>query len=632
VTVSRWVGVLAALGALLACLTPLFASAQRSPNVQVRVDQLGFTPQETKVAYLLDSSSGSPGFVVLESSGATVLKGRGTPSRGVWNQRYRTVHALNFSSLRTEGTYRIRAAGATSPPFRISSSAALFGPRLGEIVRFFQAQRDGSNVVPGELRRRPSHLNDRKLAVYAWPRYESADSDVIIGKSLNRRSGSVDLEGGWVDAGDFIKFTHTTAYADTLLLAARRALGDKSPSTLDPEIRYGLRWLGKAWDQRHGIMYIQVGIGSGNKGGTFYGDHDLWRLPERDDHLRGAPSRYLRSRPAFRANAPGQPVPPNLAGRVAAAYALAAQVDARAKPELAKAELAQAVGVFNAAKTKGVRPRDVVTALPHAFYPESSWRDDLELAGAELALAGQALHDSRAGNWLKAASHWAHEYLATEAGSDTLNLYDTSALAHADLIKAMRAAQHPSGLAVTESRLLDDLTAQLERGERRAGKDPFRAGVKYDDFDAAPHAFGLVATSRLYHALTGRTTFDNLATAQRNWALGGNPWGVSLMVGVGRTFPHCMQHVAANLSGSVNGHTPLLRGAIVNGPNDATLFSDGLGERFDTMHKCPSDGRDRFAAFTGHGSRFVDDVRSWQTVEPAIDFDAAAALAFALLR
>lgn len=29
-------------------------------------------------------------------------------------------------------------------------------------------------------------------------------------------------------------------------------------------------------------------------------------------------------------------------------------------------------------------------------------------------------------------------------------------------------------------------------------------------------------------------------------------------------------------------------------------------------------------------SRFVDDVRSWQTVEPAIDFTATVALAFAL--
>ena len=193
----------------------------------------------------------------------------------------------------------------------------------------------------------------------------------------------------------------------------------------------------------------------------------------------------------------------------------------------------------------------------------------------------------------------------------------------------MRAAPGHTGLAVTESRLLDDLRAQLDKGVARSRKDPFGAGAVYDDFDAAPHTFGLIATARLYHALTGDGRYDAFATAQRNWALGGNPWGVSLMVGVGRDFPHCMQHVVANLSGSVNGRPPLLRGAVVNGPNDASLFSDGLGDRFDTMRPCPARG-DRYAPFTGHGSRFVDDVRSWQTVEPAIDFTAAAVLAFAL--
>jgi endoglucanase len=68
----------------------------------------------------------------------------------------------------------------------------------------------------------------------------------------------------------------------------------------------------------------------------------------------------------------------------------------------------------------------------------------------------------------------------------------------------------------------------------------------------------------------------------------------------------------------------------VNGPNDRDLFSDGLGDFFDEGKTCPARGGDRYAAFSGHGSRFVDDVRSWQTVEPAIDFTATAALAFAL--
>jgi endoglucanase len=105
---------------------------------------------------------------------------------------------------------------------------------------------------------------------------------------------------------------------------------------------------------------------------------------------------------------------------------------------------------------------------------------------------------------------------------------------------------------------------------------------------------------------------------------------VSLVIGVGSHYPRCPQHVAANLSGGRDGRVPLLLGAVVNGPNDRSLFSDGLGEFFDEGHTCPSRGGDRYQRFSGHGSRFVDDVRSWQTVEPAIDFTATAALAFAL--
>ena len=54
-------------------------------------------------------------------------------------------------------------------------------------------------------------------------------------------------------------------------------------------------------------------------------------------------------------------------------------------------------------------------------------------------------------------------------------------------------------------------------------------------------------------------------------------------------------------------------------------------DSFSNGHACAPVHGDALAPFTGHGSRCVDDVSAWQTVEPAIDFDAAAALAFALL-
>ena len=219
-----------------------------------------------------------------------------------------------------------------------------------------------------------------------------------------------------------------------------RELGTQAPATLGDEARFGQDWLERAWDADRGILYIQVGIGSGNTDGTFTGDHDLWRLPEADDALADKADRYLSHRPAFRAGDPGTAIPPNLAGRMAAALALAAQVDATGDPARARQELETAAAIFAKAKTAKVKESDVVTALPHAFYPESSWRDDLEWAGAELALAGQALHDDRAAAWLRAGATWAKAYLDKEAGDDTFNLYDTSALAHADLIRAMRAA------------------------------------------------------------------------------------------------------------------------------------------------------------------------------------------------
>jgi endoglucanase len=86
----------------------------------------------------------------------------------------------------------------------------------------------------------------------------------------------------------------------------------------------------------------------------------------------------------------------------------------------------------------------------------------------------------------------------------------------------------------------------------------------------------------------------------------------------------------ANLSGSVDGSRPVATGAVVNGPNDPSLFSDGLGDHQDGMVACPPDGGDAYAAFNRADSRFVDDVRAWQTDEPALDMTGAAIIGAAL--
>ena len=174
-----------------------------------------------------------------------------------------------------------------------------------------------------------------------------------------------------------------------------------------------------------------------------------------------------------------------------------------------------------------------------------------------------------------------------------------------------------------------DLRRQLNGALNKSSRDPFAAGGFYDEFDVNSHTFGLVATAGLYHQLVGHSKFDDFATTQRNWLLGGNPWGVSAMVGVGTRFPQCMQHQIANMKGTIDGTPPLDVGAVVNGPNNASIFSGGLGGFQTGMVKCPPPPNAQFTDFDGRHSRYVDDVRSWQTDEPALDMTGAAIIAAA---
>jgi endoglucanase len=619
----------------LALILSTSAAGRADIAAQVRVDQGGYAPGETNTAYLMTGAAvGGERFAVLDAAGRTVRSGRvGAVSRGRWNDTYRAVYPIDLSGLREKGTYRIRVSGAAtaiSPAFGIRSAQDLYGRLVRDGVTFYQTQRDGADVVAGALNRRPAHLNDAHAGVYRTPTFVT--DDIIAEADLTRIGGhrTVDVEGGWFDAGDYLKFTHSTAYGAIDLLAARRALGRDAPSALGAEARHGIDWLGKMWDQRTKTLYLQVGIGSGNDAGTVLGDHDLWRLPEQDDGDTDPDARYAAAhRPVFEAAAPGAPISPNLAGRVAAAFALAAQQD---PPARARAELKAATSLYAQAAVRNP-PRQLTTALPFDFYPEDTWHDDMELAATEIALAGRRLHRPGTAEYVGQAAAFAKGYLAGETG-DTFNLYDVSALAHTDLIVAMGHSAG-RGLAVTRDQLVADLRRQVTTGAARSAADPFRAGGVYTDFDVDSHTFGLIATEAMYRSVTGDRTFDAYATAQRDWLLGANAWGTSFMVGEGSTFPHCTQHQVANLSGSVDGSRPVLTGAVVNGPNDPSLFSDGLfsdglGDYQDGMVACPPGGTDPYAPFNRTGSRFVDDVRAWQTDEPALDMTGAAVIAAAL--
>ena len=495
-------------------------------------------------------------------------------------------------------------------------------------------------VLPGPARRRGRHRRtaapqavapQRRASayVYAWPTYDSPDSDVIVGATLrrDRRAGRRRPAAGSTPA--------TSSSSRTRRRTRRPAVHRRAASSATRRRRRSSRRRasGSTGSTRPGTqdgsVYLQVGIGSGNTAGTFNGDHDLWRLPEKDDALTGAeqplppPPPGLPRQRARRAAA-AQPRRPRLGGLRAGG---AGRRGERTRPARRRARDRR--GDLPAPRrradvTRGRRHRAARTRSTPSRRGATTWSS----AAPSWRSPAQALGDPRAGDWLRPPPT-GRAYLAHEAGDDTLNLYDTSAVAHADLIRAMagqlgRPRSAEPGAARRPSR-----PARTRRQPRARG--PVRGRQVYDDFDVASHTLRAGGDGRALPAADRRPRYDRFATAQRDWVLGANPWGVSLMIGVGSRFP-AARSTSSPTSRRPRRHAAVLRRRGRQRPQRRRAVHRRPRRLLRRGHDLPGDGGDRYAAFTGHGSRFVDDVRSWQTVEPALDFTATAALAFALLQ
>lgn len=588
-------------------------SAPESADAQVRVDQTGYIVGESKTAYAMGDAGAldGAGYRVVDSSGDVMLEGELGDASAPWNDEYDAVRPIDLTDLDDVGDYRIELTGGVegrSPEFVIGSRDEVLRALADLTVTFFQAQRDGADVIPEVMRRKPSHLLDAAATVYETPTYEDG-GQTLVGDLEPSGLPHWDVSGGWFDAGDFLKFTGTTAYATTAMIVAERG-GATASDDLAAEIEFGLDWLDRMWDDETQTLALQVGIGNGND--AVRTDHDVWRLPEDDDANaapEGDPDYTISHRPVFLAGEAGASIQPSVAGRVAAAFALASQRAAsQGGEDAARTWLTKAADIYALADTD---PAANATAVPAEFYPEDSWQDDLELAAVELALAAEAVDDDRARGWLDDSAAWATAYIDSDVRG-TLGVGDVSALAHAEL-----AAQDEAVAPL----LIDDLRRQLDSGVDAAASDPFGTGVSLVEFDSVPFAFGLIATAGYYERVTGDDGYREFAEQQRAWAFGANAWGSSFMIGAGDTYPQCPEHQVANLADA----GPLL-GAVVNGPNAAEQLEEL--NRFETMVPCESDAADGadWAEFDGQGSRYLDDVGAWQTVEPAIDFTATALL------
>ena len=205
---------------------------------------------------------------------------------------------------------------------------------------------------------------------------------------LGRR---IDASGGWWDAGDYLKFVQTPRATRTRCSSPASATSrtdgrrrGSNGSDFTAEAEFG-PVAAEDVGRPTRTLYYQVGIGSGND-----------RTRRRPRHLAApAGRRHLRRR---RSRLPLHPAP---AGLPRGAAGLADQPEPR-RPAVGgvRARASRCTGrptrprrplprsPPSTSSTSPTRsPGRLLTAIPYSFYPETEWRDDLELGATELSLA-----------------------------------------------------------------------------------------------------------------------------------------------------------------------------------------------------------------------------------------------------
>jgi endoglucanase len=666
-------------------------------------------------------------FQVVNSEGSIAHSGHVGALLGTWGHSKTVtynVYALDFN-VPGGDLYTIKVSGpvkATSPSFAVDTPEMLYSGFLLNTLFFYETERDGKHFIPNALRTAPGHLKDANAHVYDTPPLDGNDFIDNVPPTTPLVSAglpNINAAGGWWDAGDYEKYVETVSYTAALMQIGIRdfpnqmganaplnppappgsisyagASGAGAPASSDftDEARFGVDWLIKMWDDNTKTLYYQVDntqdwdyYGYGNPtsaapncGGTYatpyclITEYDIWTLPQAADHFSqpGDPrpcdpltTYYICHRPVYVAGPAGSPISPNLAGRLAADFALCYQLQRSARPALANQCLQNAEDIFALADTSypdpapaeygGTCSNCLLTIAPFDGYPENVWDDDMELGATELYFALQSaggpknlpagLPHTNAMDYLAQAATFARNYITRiykPGFTDTLNLYDVSGLAHFELYRALDKAGNPQGLAVSELSIRAQLLRQVADAIAQARTDAWGFGYVWSYGDTTSHGAGLsvMASEAAYLSNSGAST-DSAAkrydTYAQRWlanVLGANSWGSSFIVGEGSAFPNCIQHQVANLAGALDGTsggTPVLWGAATEGP--ASYASSGV---VGGMILCPANGVDTFRKFNGNDGEFnasqaavyQDNMQSYSTTEPAIDLTSTSFL------
>jgi endoglucanase len=255
---------------------------------RVRVNQVGYLPNGPKNATLVTDATEPVEWQLLDEGGSSVAGGMTTP-HGTDESAGLDVHTIDFSDVTATGAgFSLVADGEESYPFAIGSG--IYDELRKDALGIYYTARSGYEIVPvevdGELRKeeyaRPAghdsehggpDVNQGDNAVPCLPPEGAVDNNGTpqLGADAHYGEGgwacpdgyTLDLRGGWYDAGDHGKYVVNSGISVYQLLSAYErslhagvvddgALGDSTlviperdngvPDILD-EVRWNLDWM-----------------------------------------------------------------------------------------------------------------------------------------------------------------------------------------------------------------------------------------------------------------------------------------------------------------------------------------------------------------------------------------------------
>ncbi len=551
-------------------------------NEVIRINQLGYLPNSTKVAVFLSFENiNITTFTVHNTlSDDVVFKGK-TKLTDAENWGMKTAFRLDFSNVEISGGYYLKVGNTISPSFRIN--ADVYKGTSDFILNYLRQQRCGYNPFLKDS----CHTHDGIIV----------DHPTKTGEVIN-------VTGGWHDASDYLQYSTTSINTIFQMMFAYQHFpeiyGDQFdengeigsnqiPDILD-EIRWGLEWMLKM-NPAPGEMYNQIADDR---------DHVGYRLPNNDeaDYNLGKhrPVYFVTGKPQglskFKNQSTGVS---SIAGKFVSGFALGSQIFEESDSDFSEILENKALEAWEFALSDTGFCQTACNVSPY-FYEENNFTDDLELA------ATQIYQLTKENKFLNEAIYWGNQEMVSpwikNGEARHYQSYPFINLGHYYLIKNGKKE-----FSEFYSKGLDFL---YERGK----KDPFFNGLPFiwcsNNLVAAA-----LTQAHLYTKATGDTKFQEMEASLRDWLFGCNPWGTAMIcglpgVGDSPMFPH------SSFTALLNETT---YGGLIDGPVYNSIFNSLLGIELTQ--------EDEYAPFNKGKAVYHDDIGDYSTNEPTMDGTAS---------